>query len=321
MNKLTDDSIIKFRTGEITVAQMIETLIYLPVQQMIVFFANIELKFARDVRIRALKSSMDEKVISIRQERSHLGDELSHRLEKYQDYTETQLENLLVIFDDGKIDEIFFKAFWLNIITYMVEKKVKPKAFSDLLDLSINHQRKNGSNLPNMIEYNKAITEIFFDEYFTLDGLESDTLRKVLSNSSTLEEIKTIGLKYNVVVPRRLKKTEFVNIVINELKNRGDHTGELETKIRNMPVRDIIRFNVNNNIKAAIDLKVEDMIEYVLLNAKKTKEEAFIPGAKELRSINSLDNIAKYLFSAAAIVFMLGVFISSIFIIFPKLFI
>ncbi len=319
MAKLAKDSLIKVGLEEVTVEHMLQAIIYLPAQKMTDFFADIELKMAKDVRTSALRKAMNEKVVLLRKQRSHLGDELSHRLEKYEDYTETQLEKLLVYFADEKTNQQFFTEFWLNIISYMVEKKVKPKTMSNLLELGIKHQKTHGQKLPEIAEYNKGISGVFFDEYFSLDGLETDTLRVVLSNSSTLEEIKEIGLKYNVIVPRRLKKKEFVGIVINELKRRKNYSKELETKIRSMPVRDIIRFNIDNGIKTAIDLKAEDMIEYILLNAQKTKEEAFIPGKKELGSISELDlAVLKYILSTLAVVFIIGMIVSIVFLLFPS---
>ena len=106
-------------------------------------------------------------------------------------------------------------------------------------------------------------------------------LRPVLYKSSTLTEIRDFGSKYGVNVPRRLKKNELAQIIINELKASGKLTEELENKVNAMSVIVMQRFAIDNDIKASTELKKEEIIEYILKNAKEIKEAYFVPESLE----------------------------------------
>jgi hypothetical protein len=164
----------------------------------------------------------------------------------------------------------------------MVEKGVTPKDLKKIVDLSIQHVRAVGLELPNMKTYNRELKDLFFDSMGRIDGLPPQKIRPVLYKSSTLTEVRDLGSKYDVDVPRRLKKTQLADIIVKELKDRGQHTEELETQIRAMSVIVMQRFAIDHDIKASTELKKEEIIEYILANAKETKEAYFIPESPQV---------------------------------------
>jgi hypothetical protein len=282
MARLTRDSVVLIGTKELKVDDILKTIIYLPANQVKTFFVEIGLTIPREIRMFVLRENLREKVIETRKSRLTLADELNYRLSWFTEFTETQLENLLIFFDDPALDRAFLEDFWTDLLSYMVEKGVPAKDLKNLVDLSISHVKAVGLELPNMKTYNRDLKDLFFDSMNRIDGLPQQKFRPVLYKSSTLGEIRDLGAKYDVDVPRRLKKTELADIIIKELKDRGQHTDELEKEIRSMSVIVMQRFAIDHDIKASTELKKEEIIEYILANAKETKETYFIPDSPKV---------------------------------------
>lgn len=282
MPRLTRESLVSVGTKELKVDDILKTIIYLPANQIKSFFTEIGLTIPREIRMFVLRENLREKVIETRKSRLTLADELNYRLSWFTEFTETQLENLLIFFDDPALDRAFLEDFWTDLLSYMVEKGVPAKDIKKIVDQSIAHVRAVGLELPNMKTYNRDLKGLFFDSMGRIDGLPPQKFRPVLYKSSTLTEVRDLGAKYDVDVPRRLKKTELADIIIRELKDRGQHTAELETQIRSMSVIVMQRFAIDHDIKASTELKKEEIIEYILANAKETKESYFIPDSPQV---------------------------------------
>lgn len=281
MPRLTQESVVVVGSKEMKVEELLKTIIYLPSQQVKTFFVEIGLKIPREIRIFVLREVLREKVIDTRKSRLTLADELNYRLSWYTEFSESQLENLLVFFDDRQLEKEYLEEFWTDIIAYMMEKEVQPKIIKKLLDLSIAHVKTIGLELPNMRIYNKEIKDLFFDSFGRLDGLTPAKFRPVLYKSSTLKEIREIGKKYDVSVPKRLKKKELAKIIVSELEERGKSNAQIVADIQRMSVINMQRFAIDNDIKASTELKKEEIIEYILANAQGTKESYFVPESKD----------------------------------------
>lgn len=277
MPRLTRESKITVGNKEFKIEDLLKTIIYLPQTVIKTYFVELGLTIPRELRIYVLKENLREKVVETRKSRLTMADELNYRLSWFTEFCETQLENLLVYFNDERLFRNFLEDFWTDILGYMVGKEVSPAEIRRLYDLSVTHVKANGLNLPDLKTYNRELKDIFYDSFGRIDGLPLQKLRPVLYKSSTLTEIRDFGTKYGVNVPRRLKKTELASIIINELKENDKYTEELEKKVNSMSVIVMQRFAIDNDIKASTELKKEEIIEYILKNAKETKESYFIP--------------------------------------------
>jgi len=262
---------------EIAVKEILRTIIYLPATEVRSFFHEIGLTIPRELRIHVLRELLRDRVIETRKTRLTMADELNYRLSWFTEFSETQLENLLTFYDDPELDKTFLEEFWVDLFQYMLDKGVPEKDFVRLIDMSVEHVKKHGLKAFNVRTYNREIKDLFYDSHGRIDGLSQAKIRPVLYKSSTLSEIRDLGEKYDVNVPRRLKKSELADIIINELKNRNLHTDALEEEIRGMSVLVLQRYAIDNDIKASTELKKEEIIEYILANAKETKEAYFVP--------------------------------------------
>lgn len=293
MPRLTRESNVIVGNREIKVEDILKTIIYLPATQMNAFFKEINLSIPRELRMFVLREVLREKVIETRKSRLTLADELNYRLSWFTEFTETQLENLLIFFDDPKLDKMYLEELWTDLLSYIVEKQVNPRDIKKIVDSSINHVKAVGLELPNIKTFNRDIKYLFFDSFGRIDGLPPQKFRPVLYKSSTLSEIRDLGLKFDVEVPRRLKKTELADIIIKELIDNGQYTPELEVKIRGMSVLVMQRFAIDHDIKASTELKKEEIIEYILANSKETKESYFTPSSPEVyeKEVNEVEKV------------------------------
>ncbi|PKK96556.1 MAG: hypothetical protein CVV58_05765, partial [Tenericutes bacterium HGW-Tenericutes-3] len=186
MPRLTRDSNVTVGTKDYKIEELLKTIIYLPADQIKTFFMELGLKVPRELRMFVLREALRETVIETRKSRLTLADELNYRLSWFTEFTETQLENLLVFFEDPKIERDFLEEFWTDLIAYMVEKNVSSKHLKNLLDDSIAFVKKNGLELPDMKTYNRDLSVIFYDSFGRIDGLAPAKFRPVLYKSSTL---------------------------------------------------------------------------------------------------------------------------------------
>ena len=281
MPRLTRESNIMVGNKEFKVKDLLKTIIYLPASTIKSYFMDLGLTIPRELRMFVLKENLREKVVETRKSRLTMADEINYRLSWFTEFSETQLENLLVFFDDEQIFRNFLEDFWTDVFGYMVDKKVPAADIKKLYDLSVQHVKASGLDLPNLKTYNRELKDIFYDSFGRIDGLAPQKLRPVLYRSSTLGEIRDLGTKYGVSVPRRLKKSELAKIIIEELKDEGKYTEELEKKVNGMSVILLQRFAIDHDIKASTELKKEEIIEYILKNAEETKESYFVPSSIE----------------------------------------
>src|SRR5690606_17293549 len=106
-----------------------------------------------------------------------------------------------------------------------------------------------------------------------------EAFRPVLYKASTLTELRTIGEKYNAPIPKRLKKNEMLDIILKKLQERGELTKELEEKLRNQNIILLERYAKDHDIKVSTELKKEEIIEFILSNAKETRETYYVPSS------------------------------------------
>jgi hypothetical protein len=282
MPKFSRDTEVLVGEKTLKIEEILKSIIYLPASNVFDFFKSIGLNIPRELRIYVLRENLREIVAETRKSRLTLADELNYRLSWFSEFTETQLENLLVFFNDQKITKRYLEDLWTDLFGYMVDKKVPPFELEKLVNESINYVKANDLSLPEIGAYNLGIEPIFYDSFGRIDGVSPNKIRNVLYKSSTINEIRALGKKYEVNIPRRLKKNQLADIIISELKDKGDYTEALETQVRSMSVIIMQRFAIDHDIKASTELKKEEVIEYILKNSKETKETYFVPKSREV---------------------------------------
>lgn len=294
MKLLNLDKVIKVKRQQLMVSEVIDSLISLPSSEVKTFFELNGLTLPKTARISVLQKVLKDPVEATLNERAHLADELGYRLTWVEFFSEYQLENLLKFYNAVSLNKKYLTELWLNLLSFAIEKKVDDKVLLELVD-----KAKGNKHLPaDILAYNLDLHPIFLDEKNEIDGISQDQFRTVLYKASTVNEIREIGKKHGVNVPKRLKKEELANIIIGVLKDRKEHTPELEERVRSLSIVLLQRFAKDNDIKASIELKKEEVIEYILANANQTKDKYALPVDisvydRELRSKEKIEARAK----------------------------
>ncbi|MCU0105404.1 Rho termination factor N-terminal domain-containing protein [Acholeplasma vituli] len=272
---LTMFSEVKIGDKKVKIEELVGTLILYPADKVVRFFELIGLTVPRKLRMASLRRELDPYVTSKKIVLQTLSDEVNYRLSWYDHFSESQLVNLVPQFKDADLDRKARETLWVNLLSYLFDKQVPENELMGFIKAAKEHQK--GAVLEDFIQYNDKLNSLFFDEQNQIDGLTPEVFRPVLFKSSTLVELREIGKKFGVDVPRRLKKNELVDIIIKELKNQDKYTKELEDKVSGLAVIQLQRFAIEHNIKASIELKKEEIIEYILSNASETKEKYYVP--------------------------------------------
>ena len=258
------------------VNDLAQKLSNVPSDQVVNVFKEVGINLPRKIRMGILRRLLRPYVEQTRKEKESIADEFSYRLSQFESFTDSQLVNLLEVYKDDKLVQDYYYNFWLNILTYLVEKGIADVDFQKLIDI-INENTTN--QLEDSKTFNQKFNVVFYDAPGEIDGLTPEQFRPVTYKSTTLGELRAIGDKFNASVPKRLKKQELLQIVLKELKDRGEHTEELEQRLSKMSILVLERYAKDNNIKASTELRKEEIIEYILSNAKETKEAYYVPSS------------------------------------------
>lgn len=262
MKILTRKSDITINNRKMRVGELIANLKSLPSTEVRDFFIKQKKMIPRQVRCDVLRGIID---VQLKEKKvtSMLTDEMNYRLNWYNKFSEYQLENLLAFFNNPQLVDQFKEELWLAIVSRHDDLQIDDITLFTLYQKSINF-RIESENTESLLDYNRVMDCIFYDEEGYIDGLSLAEFREVLLQSSTLVELREIGTKFGIDVPRRIKKNELMDIIVDELKEQGKLEGDVEEKIRKMSVVGLQRFAKDNGIKASIELKKEDIIEYII---------------------------------------------------------
>jgi hypothetical protein len=246
----------KFKTNE-EYFQYAKTLSVIPTEDLVRLLQNYKLRFPLQVHRFVLKETLYSKVFQTQLYNTYT-DELKYRLRGYQDYSLFLLEKLHedfnLDFDAAKYKEVFFNVLFLNRDLY----GLKDNFFTDLEKLKYKYA----------VDYEKIsyaafmtyLLPLLYEAPSFLDGVSLRILKEVLVHSCTLGDLRGLGEKYNVKVPRRINKVQLIEI----LASRFRLTEEESLLLGNKSVLELEIYAKEKGFKISIDLKKTDMVEYIL---------------------------------------------------------
>ena len=254
------------------VEDVISTLKDLPSKEIVAFFNEQGMNMPRKVRMNALHKVLDKKVRKPEYQKTFT-DEVRYRLRWIKTFSEHQLEGTLTLISNADIYNEYRETLWLMFIKLHEELKIDTEKLTQLYETARGYKQ---SQKESIAEYQRGMDCLFYDERNEVDGLEYNTFREVLSKSSTLNELREIGAKYNIDVPRRIKKEELVAIIVEACSASGKFTPEEEEKVKRMSVQQLQRYAKQNGVKASIELKKEDIIEYIISRVETEVQKSYV---------------------------------------------
>lgn len=218
-------------------------------------FENYKLGVPRVVNMVALRKVINPYIV--RAKEMHLSDEMLYRLRTYPNFSEYQLQNLYKLVCDEANDFFQYKMFFFELLLRNSNKlHLTDNIWEEILKLN------NGQE--DFSKYQNNLHKLLFDYNRQFDGLTTNSLLDNLPKNATANDIREIGGKYNLTIPKRLKKEEMQAIIEKELKKQRKLDEQTREKIESLPIINLQRFAKDNNIKVSVDLKKEDLIAYLL---------------------------------------------------------
>ena len=133
----------------------------------------------------------------------------------------------------------------------------------------------------------------FYDYDDNFDGMSYDDFKNVLKNSSTVSDIRSLAAKYDINVPKRLKKDELAQIVADGLRRQGKYDDEVEAQLKRMTALTLQRYAKSNGINASTEMKKADVIDYVMNNFEKSTKAVHKPRVE----LVTLPELEEFVFS------------------------
>jgi hypothetical protein len=278
------DIVGKFKTNEDYFAYS-KTLTAIPFEDLATLLVNHKVKIPYYIHRFVLKETIYSKVFQNKLYLTYT-DELKYRLRGYHEYSLYLLEKLIVDFnldfDAAKYKEILFDLLFLNRDIY----GLKDNFLSDLEKLKYKYNVDF-----EKISYDafiKSFTGVFYEAKGYLDGVNLGIIKDVMIHSSTLGDLRGLGEKYGVKIPRRINKTQLVDILAARFRLTEDEVVLLNTK----SVLELEIYAKEKGFTISIDLKKSDMIEYMVfslglyhLEQQKDTHNYQIPLAAEIDSV------------------------------------
>lgn len=259
LNKDTDVIIINGKEQKLST--VLDILSQLSGSQISDFFSNREIKLPRAINMLALRSVLNDQVKVSKQ--LDLTDEMRYRLLSYPDFSEYQLQNFMSTLSSSTLVTSYIKNLWMLILMNDTALELIESELHYLLLLPQTNQK---------IDFNAfqiQISEIELDYEGEFDGLTEEQFVITLNKSSTLTEVREIGAKYNLNIPRRLKREELETLICERLEENGQLDEAVKAKLSQMSVLMLQRFAKTNGIKLSVELKKDELVDFVLRAAKK----------------------------------------------------
>ena len=191
-------------------------------------------------------------------------DEFKYKLRSYNFFSIHLLRKTVEEFNiDVKPQEfknMFFRFYLKN------EKRFKK---SIILNTSLNELLDNVNPNETIHDCLNAFDQLFYTPKGYLDGISLSILKESIIATYSLPYLKDLGLKYGVNIPKRINKSQLLDLVSTRFQLSEEEKQEIESK----SITEIITFSKKKGFKVSSDLKKSDMVEYIIFTLNKYNEE------------------------------------------------
>ncbi|MBU0997687.1 MAG: hypothetical protein KKE16_06570 [Firmicutes bacterium] len=248
----------KFKTQEDYFAYS-KTLSVIPAEDMALLFQQFKITIPIYVHRFVLRETIYPKVFQTKLYDTY-SDELKYRLRGYNEYSVYLLEKLIsefnLDFDAAKYKEIFFNFLFLNRDLY----KIKNNFFDELEKLK--YKYTVDFEVIKYEDFKTLFESVFYEPSGYLDGVSLKILKEVLVHTCTLGDLRGLGEKYGVKVPRRVNKGKLIAILAARFRLSPEEAELLNEK----SVLELEIYAKEKGFNISIDLKKSDMVEYIIFD-------------------------------------------------------
>ncbi len=245
----------KFKTNE-EFFDFSKRLVVIPIEDLVQLLTKHEIRIPLYVHRFLLKETIRTNVFEEKIYKTYT-DELQYRLRGYDYFSifllEKMIENYNLDFDLARYKELLLNFLYVNRDLL----QVKNNFLKDLEQLQHNY----AVDLEVMKYHNfmNVFKDVFYSANGYIDGIRMDQWDEEMITSYTLGDLKNLGQKYGVSIPRRINKGRLVDILAAKFQLSPDEAELLNNK----SVLELEIYAKEKGFKISIDLKKTDMIEYL----------------------------------------------------------
>lgn len=261
--RLTDDY-LNLGGKEYVLSEVTDSLANLSALQLVTFLNGLNIKLPRVINSAALRGALNSKVVEAKS--LNLSDEMMYRLRFYPDFSEYQLQSFYKMVYQPEMDIKYKKSLFTLILMNATLLGVTDEHVLQMLELAPEPYEE-------FSKFEDVLMPALYDFNKDFDGVRKETLVVSLRKSATALDIRDLGQKYGISIPKRLKRDEMQALIEEGLRKQHKLTEEMKAKLDKLPIINLQRVAKQNGIKVSVDLKKEDLIAYLLNEVDKAKFE------------------------------------------------
>ncbi len=268
------ETMVSFANGEnLSVESLVEKLMAIEVKKAAKFLIDNGVVFPRTIRMNVLREVLRPGIVKTRNESLTLDSRLNYRLLWFNIFSEEQMVFFIPTFDTEYLAEKYLKELYKAIILELDEHyKEGLESFFNFVNADDSAYEKI-----SMLEIHNLFNDIFVDNDGEIDGLLVDDFRPIMFSSATVAQLNAIGQKFGFEVPQTLKKDvlpKYISIVINSINPSANVN---EEDFAEMTVKQMKDFAKEHGVEIGMSLNKMQVIEYILMNCKTTKDGYKVP--------------------------------------------
>ncbi len=245
----------KFKTNE-EFFDFSKRLVVIPIEDLVQLLTKHEIRIPLYVHRFLLKETIRTNVFEEKLYKTYT-DELQYRLRGYDYFSifllEKMIENYNLDFDLARYKELLLNFLYVNKELL----QVKNNFLKDLEQLQ--HNYAVDLEVMKYQNFMNVFKGVFYSAKGYIDGIRMDHWDEEMITSYTLGDLKNLGQKYGVSIPRRINKGRLVDILAAKFQLNADEAELLNNK----SVLELEIYAKEKGFKISIDLKKTDMIEYL----------------------------------------------------------
>jgi len=231
-------------------------LVVIPIEDLVRLLEKHEVKLPLYVHRFLLKETIRSNAFNQKLYETYT-DEQQYRLRGYDNFSIYLLEKMIsdynLDFNLAKYKEMLLNLLFLNKEALVIRNNF----FTELEQLK--HNYTVDIQVMKYEDFMHIANSLFYEQPGFLDGIDIDDWDDEILASYTLGDLRAMGAKYDVKIPRRINKGKLVEILTAKFKLSADENELLETK----SVLELEIYAKEKGFKISIDLKKTDMIEYL----------------------------------------------------------
>ena len=193
-------------------------------------------------------------------------DEQKYRLRNF----ETQYSIYLIEGIDKEVNYSLHPSEYKNLfMRFFLKNK---KNFKTTIAFEKQLEKLAGQNNGAQENFEKVrfyFRELFYTPKGYLDGIQLSGLKDAVAATYTLGELKGLGEKYGVDVPRRINKQQLIDLLAKRFRLTEEEKATLLPK----PILAITQYAKDKGFKISTDLKKDDMVEFIVFSLDKYNED------------------------------------------------